>query len=237
MNIFTAFDEFLSSQWHGISLFITAIVGVLIAWIKYRHGNLRLSQGRTKRLYEIMRKQKKGEIASSGALQIAVKDMLKVEIPGDQIRFALRRDSPISILRAIKQAGPRVVYEKKDGFFKDARKSPWLNPRQAIMVFQILALGPYFVVAVLTIFQLVSKPALMWAMALVLVSLPIFLFCSFRAIAAKQLIEADSVFPLPHSEKDEKTENDGIKTPKARKRTAADVAGRGNAISVIQKVG
>lgn len=91
------------------SLFTAPILG-LATWLKLRHGSLRLAQGRTKRLYDIMNRKSGAHTASSGVLQLATKDMLGVELSGDAIRFALMRDCPLTVLRSIKQAGPVVKF-------------------------------------------------------------------------------------------------------------------------------
>jgi hypothetical protein len=230
-TITTILDMILRSHFAiGVLSVVTAPIVFGVTLTKFRNGNLRLSQGRTKRLYDIMNRKHGGRSASSGALQIAVKDMLGIELPGDTIRFALERDSPLTLLRNIQQAGAHVKFHPRERCFKDARTKPRLSLQQLFQILMLFAVVPYVaLVFVGIVFKFIEPIMVATLLSLELIAMPVLLNAALRADAASRLLKTDTVYPLPLSEVDQQSPIQSEASPKPRKRRTKAGASEGAA--------
>ncbi|MCA8296887.1 hypothetical protein LGN19_24140 [Burkholderia sp. AU30198] len=207
-----------------ISFFTAPILGA-VTLVKFRFGSLRLAQGRTKRLYDIMNRKNGGHTASSGALQLATKDMLGVELPGDAIRFALQRDSPLTLLRNIKQAGLLVKFRADEQCFEDARIRPKLSFQHIFHIAMALIVAPYLGLILFgVVLKLVDPIAVAVLFTLDLIAMPALTLVALRADAARRLLNANAIYPLPHATRSSPSTplTDAVKKPRTRRATKTD---------------
>ncbi|KAE8756092.1 hypothetical protein FSO04_30785 [Paraburkholderia madseniana] len=214
----------------GVLSVVTAPIVIGVTLTKFRNGNLRLSQGRTKRLYDIMNRKQGGCSASSGALQIAVKDMLGIELPGDAIRFALERDSPLTLLRNIQQAGVLVKFHHNEKCFKDARTRPRLSLQQIFQALILLAIVPYVaLIFVGIVFKFIEPIKVAALLTLDLIAMPMIIKAALRADAAARLLKADTVYPPPHPKVGLRDADRSETSPRPRKRRTKASGNEGTA--------
>ncbi|MBN3832307.1 hypothetical protein [Burkholderia sp. Ac-20344] len=196
---------------------VTGVGGVIMLFKNYRSGSQIFSQGRTKRLYEIMKMKDQGwrEI-SSGALQLAVKEAYGMQLSGDEIRFVLARDNALALLRSLEYAGKYVKFCSEEGCYKDNRFN-WLRRftvRQNFWAFLFLSLSIYFV----TFLTLPDSRAIRPVAAVILMLLGsaatfILMFLARGAESASALMNVDEKFPLPkygYRSESRQTEKRGI---------------------------
>ncbi|MGF6723365.1 hypothetical protein P3T43_002720 [Paraburkholderia sp. GAS41] len=230
MSTITAVFDMISRSHFAVGVLsvVTAPIVFGVTLTKFRNGNLRLSQGRTKRMYDIMNRKNGWRSASSGALQIAVKDMLGIELPGDAIRFALERDSPLTLLRNIQQAGAHVKLHPQERCFKDARTKPWLSLQQLFHFLMLLVIAPYVVLVFIgVVFRFIEPIMVATLLTLDLIAMPVLLKAALRAGAASRLLNTDTVYPLPLSETDQQSASQSEASPKPRKRRTKASASEG----------
>jgi hypothetical protein len=189
----------LVEQSHVVLLSITAPLGAMLALAKFKHGNLRLSQSKTKRFYALVCGKEKWRTASSAALQVAVKDAIGIELPGDVIRFSLDRDSPITVLKAFKDTRG-LVRLKPDGLdIEDRRENPRLTYRRKFDYFVIAALLVYLSMILASPFLKDHVPIAfitLWMLASI-VAMQVLLFTSLKYLMADRLLRIDEVYPRP----------------------------------------
>ncbi|MBF3788885.1 hypothetical protein ISF76_28760 [Burkholderia pseudomallei] len=203
----------------GTFSFFTAPILGAVTWLKLRHGSLRLAQGRTKRLYDIMNRKNGGHTASSGALQLATKDMLGVELSGDAIRFALMRDCPLTVLRTIKQAGPIIKFRADKQCFEDARPNPRLSFQRIFQITMLMIIVPYVGLVLFGVICKLIDPFAVAAMfTLDLIAVPFLIFVALRADAAGRLLKADTIYPLPYTKQSGPSSSLTDSVPKPRRR-------------------
>ncbi len=180
-----------------VSILSAPIVGA-VTWIRFRHGTLRFSQGRTKRLYTLLKGKQGWRTASSGALQVAVRDALRIELSGDDIRFALERDNPMLVLRTIGQARGFVRLSLDGKRYEDARRNPRLSLSQVSgVVLAIIMTGYVLLVLGGPVTRTVNPIVIGILSAINLAATPLLFIITSSASAADRLLHADTTYPLP----------------------------------------
>lgn len=140
----------LSELSPGAKIFLTLISAPLamwLTWLKVQKGSISLSKARTERLYELMLRED-ARAVPSGALTMAVKEAMNVELGGDQIRFALQFDNPLFVLRAFKSTLGDVKMSPDGTTCLDARSNPRLSLQTKKNVYIWILLAAYAVLVI-----------------------------------------------------------------------------------------
>ncbi|WP_338639910.1 hypothetical protein [Burkholderia pyrrocinia] len=180
---------------------VTGVGGVIMLFKNYRSGSQIFSQGRTKRLYEIMKMKDQGwRVISSGALQLAVKEAYGMQLSGDEIRFVFERDNALALFRSLEYAGKYVKFCPEEGCYKDNRFK-WLKRftvRQNFWAFLFLSLLIYFVTFLtLPDSKVIHPVAAVMLMLLGSGAIFILMFLARGAESASSLMSVNKKFPLP----------------------------------------
>lgn len=179
----------------GVKIFLSLISAPLamwFTWLKVQNGSISLSKARTERLYELMLRKDARDVPS-GALTMAVKEAMNVELGGDKIRFALQYDNPLFVLRAFKSTLGDVKMSPDGTTCLDARSNPRLSLQTKKNVYIWILLTAYagLVVAVLlgTIFSKEKHaPWLGYIFLADFAAIPFLLWRALRIDMARKLI-------------------------------------------------
>ena len=185
----------LSELSPGAKIFLTLISAPLamwLTWLKVQKGSISLSKARTERLYELMLREDACSVPS-GALTMAVKEAMNVELGGDRIRFALQFDNPLFVLRAFKSTLGDVKMSPDGKTCLDARSKPWLSlqTKKNVYIWILLAAYAVLVVAVLmaTLFSKEKHaPWLGYIFFVNFAAIPFLLWRALRIEMARKLI-------------------------------------------------
>ncbi len=192
------FLNFLSELPFGVKVSLSLISAPLaswLTWLKIKKGSFSLSQARTKRLYELML-LKDARAMPSGALTMAVKEALNVELDGDKIRFALQHDNPLFVLRAFKFT-LGTVRMSTDGTKCEDAKSRTKKALQRKKTYYIYTLFVFYGVLVLsnivvTLNSLhlknIHSPWLGFVFLLNFAALPILMWQTLKIEAVRKLV-------------------------------------------------
>ncbi|WP_156443164.1 hypothetical protein [Burkholderia sp. RF4-BP95] len=185
---------------HSILVWGAAVGVPIMGYLKWRDGNQRFSQGRTKRLFDLMKKKRDWRAIPSGALQLAVKDAFGINLSGDEIRFVFERDNAIEMFRTIGRAGRFVKFNPIESNYKDNRPAAW-RKYTFKRTFQTLLLSSiifYFITTFalpqLKIFNSVVTGILILVSAIITF---ILMYVSMAAESAGHLLNVDESYPLP----------------------------------------
>jgi hypothetical protein len=171
---------------------------VLLTWVKFRNGSLTFSQARMQRLYDIMLRDDACSVPS-GALVAAVKDAFGVEMDGDKVRFALRRDNPLMVLRAFKVTLNMVKLSPDGLSCGDARRNPkWTFQAECRFFASVLAISHATLLLAAAIFNGAHAGTIAALFAIELLAAPVLVNLAVRAEAAHRLTTPGS-YRLPAS--------------------------------------
>lgn len=153
--------------------------------------------------------------------------MIGVELPSDAIRFALLRDNPLTLLRNIKQAGAFVKFVPELQRFEDARTSPKWTFQRTFHLMMLLIIIPYAALVLLSIVGQLMNVAPLTVAALFtfdLIVMPILVVIALRADAAGRLLNAGTIYPLPHVKQSNPgiSPADPVTKPRARRAPRAN---------------
>jgi hypothetical protein len=192
-----------------IGFIATTPLVVLLTWVKFRNGSFSLSQARTQRLYEIMLRDDACSLPS-GALVAAVKDALGVELEGDKIRFALRRDNPLIVLRDFKMTLNVVKLGLNGLSCEDARKScKWTFQDETRFFASVLGISYAVSIGAAVFCKGVYSPLIGGLFAVELVAAPFLVMGAVRADAAHQLTTPGS-YRMPASALPDPIDSDAL---------------------------
>jgi len=185
-----------------IAFIATTPLLILVTWVKFKNGNLSLSQGRTQRLYDLMQGQPNWDEISSGALELAVKGAVSVDLCGDEIRLAMRRDKPLAVLQAMKLTRRLAKLAPDRLNLEDARKNPKLSFETGFKVLASLMIVVYCAVAIAAYVVGSAHHLLVgYLFGFELVVAPFLLVNATKCLAAHCLLSPDH-YPLPLAARD-----------------------------------
>lgn len=172
---------------------IPVLIGVY--WHRISLGVLRLSQQRTRRLYQLMTKSD-GKKVHPLALQLAVADAFKRQIDDRAIQLALARHQPLRLLSDYRHADGIVAVSEDGTRFEDRSRWRIVSRRATFFVLFALAMIPWVVATASAQFQWLS-PANYALFALIgLFWTPFVMRIAFATEAARWLIfDLDKRYP------------------------------------------
>lgn len=171
---------------------VSALLATWLVWLKVKRGYFSLSQARTKRLYELMLRQD-AFVVTSGALTMAVKDALNVELEGDKIRFAFQHDNPLFVLRAFKTTLGTVKMSPDGKTCVDARSKPWFSLKRKKRIYIGFAFAIYLLLVVtdgvvIFYFKNIHSPLLGYVSIFNFATLPVLVWQILKIEMARKLV-------------------------------------------------